>query len=120
MLKFYEHIIGNLLEDHSGLVIFFGGLGLSKLISSTSTIPPKAPSSPRYLSFPKLFYFPHLPKYPKSYISISTSEINFDLPALQCISLSMTPVESSSIMMTTQHQVGNACIEVARERERRR
>ncbi|KAL2548017.1 DNA repair endonuclease UVH1 [Forsythia ovata] len=91
MLKFYEQIIGDLLEDPSGgLVILSGGLGLSKLISYLLHLHHPSQGSLLILSASPSQKSSILRNYRNTLnheTPISTSEITFDLPAQQRISL---------------------------------
>lgn len=91
MLKFYEQIIGDLLEDSSGgLVILSGGLGLFKLISYLLHLHDPSQGSLLILSASPSQKSSILRNYqdtPNLETPISTSEITFDLPAPQRLSL---------------------------------
>ncbi|XP_022893938.1 DNA repair endonuclease UVH1 [Olea europaea var. sylvestris] len=91
MLKFYEQIIGDLLEDSSGgLVILSGGLGLFKLISYLLHLHDPSQGSLLILSASPSQKSSILRNYQDTLnleTPISTSEITFDLPAPQRLSL---------------------------------
>ncbi|KAK4338181.1 hypothetical protein RND71_042668 [Anisodus tanguticus] len=84
MVQFHDHIITDLLEDsNGGLVITSSGLGLHKLISSTTTLKPVYLSSPPLLLKKPPFYENSL----KCEVPNLPSEITSDLSANQRLSL---------------------------------